>query len=1102
MKRLILVKLSLIFIFLLLIQNISYAKTPTVKLNLLNSAQKFNNGDRLIVTASGFAQNDEIAAVILYTYDENNRLKYKIQKKHNFKIDDSGNLTGDVILSGLGIKDRIAQIGISTKLSTIIPTRKFGVSGYLSEPSIIEAAMAGTFSFSETVIDNEAALGEDFTIDTPNSGWLSPVIACVRREYSSGDGSGTPIATANLAIGGLSIDGSGQLSGTVNNGYQTYNSSTNTMRLDVMDFSFSFGTSNNYFPVVIDITRPNLTTVIGVALDTLRLIFDEPVRENGTGDAAEKFTLTGGITASAFIPVSGSVTDTWNLIISGLNDRGLSGVSVGYNSASSGTTIVEDPYGNEVYTTSPLIDADDQIPPDVTTLRDSSNTVLMNVGEFLGDGHRFNARVTNGNLDNSLAGVEFQGSNDTLSWTPIGTDNSGTLVGDDLDFSYDWPTPSPAYKAFRARAFDNDGNSTYSPKIGSLPDGFNNNFRDTYRAAVASVNPDPIGASPGGLRSEIIIEIQDNYGTEINSTGQGFTFEVSEITSTTETWWDAATGGNSSSTKISLSISSSASQGSVWYSNTTAGGPNELNLTEPAGNFAAKNGDVTGNNQTITVIVSNIVTVSNNNPAVNSNIDTTITAGDLTLQVDVDGEEDGDVGDDFRFVWGFSNSTTPGTYNDTTRSGNLTPPVGGGQISYPISPADLDSKNLGSQYNYMYYWLENLSTDPNATILDGFPISSNPARLVCNPNLATTAGENGADAAQGSFIPGENYQEVVSIKFMSDPTLATIQITSLVFDITATSTADVNDLGTFRLFKDGGVKGTYEALLDQEIATVDYESGTAVNFIGISPVLEITGINGAHVLVTIDIKSGANPSNTLGLRLQAKDRITLVDNVVNGPVGAITKNTFSPLGTSIDYPLPVTLSTFTATAGYGKILLNWVTASEKNNAGFYVMRAEEETGIYNQMNNQIIQGYGNTTMEHYYRYVDTDVEIGKTYYYKLYSQDFNGDIFQYPLVESTTALAIPETFALQQNFPNPFNPTTKITFSVPQKADVKLEIYNMLGQKIRTLVDDQFEAGIYEDVVWDATDNNGNLVANGIYYLVLVSDAQNFKQVRKMVFMK
>lgn len=1100
MKRLIMIKTFLIFIFFILLQSVSYAKVPTVKLNLLNSAQKFKNGDRLILTASGFAQNDEIVAVILYTYDENNELKYKIQKNHYFIIDDSGNLTGDVILSGLVIKDRIAQIGISTKLSTVIPTQKFSVSGNLSEPSIIEAVMAGTFSFSETVVDNQAALGEDFTIDTPNSGWLSPVIACVRREYSTGDGSGTPIATANLAIGDLSIDEFGELSGSVNNGYQTYNSSTQTMRLDVMDVSFSFGTSGNYLPILVDNTRPNLTTVIGVALDTLRLIFDEPVRENGTGDAADKFTLTGGITASAFIPVGGSVTDTWNLIISGLNDRGLSGVSVAYNSASPGTTLVEDPYGNEVMTTTPAQDADDQIPPDVTALRDSSNTVLMNVGEFLGDGHLFNARVTNGNLDNSLAGVEFQGSNDTLSWTPIGTDNSGTLVGDDLDFSYDWPTPSPTYKAFRARAFDDDGNSTYSPKIGSLPDGFNNNFRDTYRAAIASVNPDPIGASPGGLRSEITIEIQDNYGTEINSTGQGFTFEVSEITSTTETWWDAATGGNSFATKISLSISSSASQGSVWYSNSTAGGPNELNLTEPAGNFAAKNGDVTGNYQTITVIVSNIVTVSNHSPAVNSNIDTTTTAGDLNVQVDVDGEEDGDVGDDFRFVWGFSNSTTPGSYNDTTRSGDLTPPVGGGTILHPIPPVNL--RNQGGQYIYMYYWLENISTDPNATILDGFPISSNPARLVCNPHLVTTAGENGADAAQGSFTPGENYQEVVSIKFMSSPILAKIQITSIVFDITATSTVDVNDLGTFRLFKDGGVKGTYESLLDQEIATVDYESGTAVNFIGISPVLEITGINGAHVLVTIDIKSGANPNNTLGLQLQAKDRITLVNNVVNGPVGAITKNTFSALGTALDYPLPVTLSTFTSAAGYGKIILSWVTSSEKNNAGFYVMRAEEEMGIYNQMNNQIIQGYGNTTMEHHYRYVDTSVEIGKTYYYKLYSQDFNGDIFQYPVVESTAALAIPETFALQQNFPNPFNPTTKVTFSVPEEADVKLEIYNMLGQKIRTLVDGQFEAGIYEDVVWDATDNNGNLVANGIYYLVLVSKEQDFKQVRKMVFMK
>jgi hypothetical protein len=1098
MKRLIIIKSFLIFIFFVLLQNVLYAKVPTVKLNLLNSVGKFNNGDRLILTAAGFAQNDEIVAVILYTYDENNELKYKIQKNHHLKIDKSGNLTGDVILSGLVIKDRIAQIGISTKLSTVIPTRKFGVSGNLSEPLTIEEVMAGTFSFSETVVDNQAALGEDFTIDTPNSGWISPVIACVRREYSSGDGSGTPIAIANLAIDGLSIDEFGQLSGTVNNGYQTYNASTNTMRLDVMDFSFSFGTSGNYLPVVKDITRPKLTTVIGVALDTLRLIFDEPVRESDENDAADKFTLTGGITASAFIPVGGSVTDTWNLIISGLEDRGLSGVNVGYNSGSPGATLVEDPYGNEVMTTTPTIDADDQIPPDVTTLRDSSNTVLMNVGEFLGDGHKFNARVTKGNLDNSLAGVEFQGSNDTLSWTSIGTDNSGTLVGDDLDFSYDWSTPSPAYRVFRARAFDNDGNSTYSTKIGSLPDGFNNNFRDTYRAVIREVTPDPIGASQGAIRTEIVIEIQDNYGSPKNSTSSGIYFEISETSTATEKWWETATGGTSSPTKIGLTISSSATEGSRWYSNETVGGPYTLVLTEPAGVFTEKNGYVTSDGKTITIILSNIVTVSGYSPTVDSNIDTiSTTAGQLNLQVSVSGGEQ--TNDDFRFRWGFSKSAIPGSYGTTGQSGDLSPPSGGGVVVYGIPPEDL--QNLGDLYSYLYYWLENIGTGPS--VLDGFPIEGDPARLVINPRLQTTGGDNGSDVVQGDFTPGENNQTLVSIKFTGTIPEATIKISGIIFEITPTSTAANSvDLSAFHLYKDGGVIGTYEPASDLLLKNFNYSIGRAISFTNIAPPLSISG-SGAHVLVTVDIKSGADPSHTLGMVLSDTNQVTLApDQVVNGDEESIKRINFSNIGTSMDYSLPVTLSTFTATAGYGKIILSWVTSSENNNAGFYVMRAEEEKGIYNQMNHQIIQGYGNTTMEHQYRYVDTNVEIGRTYYYKLYSQDFNGDIFQYPVVESTAALAVPETFALQQNFPNPFNPTTKITFSVPQEANVKLEIYNMLGQKIRTLVDGQFEAGIYEDVMWDATDNKGNPVANGVYYLVLISNAQDFKQVRKMVFMK
>ncbi len=93
----------------------------------------------------------------------------------------------------------------------------------------------------------------------------------------------------------------------------------------------------------------------------------------------------------------------------------------------------------------------------------------------------------------------------------------------------------------------------------------------------------------------------------------------------------------------------------------------------------------------------------------------------------------------------------------------------------------------------------------------------------------------------------------------------------------------------------------------------------------------------------------------------------------------------------------------------------------------------------------------------------------------------------------------PNTFELAQNYPNPFNPTTTIAFKLPVKSDVKLYIYNALGQKIRTLVNKAMAPGSYK-VVWDAKNDSGRKVASGLYFYEL--RAKNFRQVHKMILMK
>ena len=93
----------------------------------------------------------------------------------------------------------------------------------------------------------------------------------------------------------------------------------------------------------------------------------------------------------------------------------------------------------------------------------------------------------------------------------------------------------------------------------------------------------------------------------------------------------------------------------------------------------------------------------------------------------------------------------------------------------------------------------------------------------------------------------------------------------------------------------------------------------------------------------------------------------------------------------------------------------------------------------------------------------------------------------------------PQGFALEQNFPNPFNPTTTLRFDLPEVNDVTLTIYNMLGQKVRTFNYQNTSAG-YHSITWDATNDLGEQVGAGVYLYQL--QAKDFVKTRKMVLLK
>ena len=114
-------------------------------------------------------------------------------------------------------------------------------------------------------------------------------------------------------------------------------------------------------------------------------------------------------------------------------------------------------------------------------------------------------------------------------------------------------------------------------------------------------------------------------------------------------------------------------------------------------------------------------------------------------------------------------------------------------------------------------------------------------------------------------------------------------------------------------------------------------------------------------------------------------------------------------------------------------------------------------------------------------------------------RDADGKLGQLLELGQVNARFVPGAFALQPNFPNPFNPSTTIRYQLAEDGPVRLEVFDILGQKVRTLVADLQTAGFHR-VVWDSRDDAQRQVAAGVYFSRL--QAGEFTQVRKLLLLK
>ncbi|NIP44541.1 MAG: T9SS type A sorting domain-containing protein [candidate division Zixibacteria bacterium] len=101
--------------------------------------------------------------------------------------------------------------------------------------------------------------------------------------------------------------------------------------------------------------------------------------------------------------------------------------------------------------------------------------------------------------------------------------------------------------------------------------------------------------------------------------------------------------------------------------------------------------------------------------------------------------------------------------------------------------------------------------------------------------------------------------------------------------------------------------------------------------------------------------------------------------------------------------------------------------------------------------------------------------------------------------EDDEFLAVPDDYSLNGNYPNPFNPTTSIQFDLPRQSHVTIEIFNLLGQKVARLTDEEYPAGSHK-VIWNGMSSNGQSVSSGIYFYRM--EAGEFIETKKMLLLK
>ena len=191
--------------------------------------------------------------------------------------------------------------------------------------------------------------------------------------------------------------------------------------------------------------------------------------------------------------------------------------------------------------------------------------------------------------------------------------------------------------------------------------------------------------------------------------------------------------------------------------------------------------------------------------------------------------------------------------------------------------------------------------------------------------------------------------------------------------------------------------------------------------------------------------------------------------------------------------IPVELTSFNAAVNDNKVNLSWSTATELNNSGFQIQRLKASKIEVNEnwQNIGFVNGIGTSTEAHTYSFQDHEITSGK-YQYRLKQIDFDGS-FEYSNIIAVE-IGTPVEFILAQNFPNPFNPGTNISWQTPVSGQQILKVYDVLGNEVAILIDEFKSAGSYQ------VEFNAAKLSSGVYFYKL--QVGSLTQTKKMQLIK